>query len=226
MARNLENSTSENLNSQEMGPRRSTRLNMTISGTAPPPRGSTMATTAMATTVATHGEVLGAIPTARAVPSRAHGTKVTAQAMSLQAQREPNALPEPSPSLAPTCTTRQAAHSSGPACSRRAAHSPWPSLLPPSSLLLRPILLPPSSLLTWPTLLPWPFKQPKSAQDHLNHPNLPSSRGHSHHISSQIWHFPTQIPRMESTTLSLLKEAHCFQALPIQMANNTCLDKS
>ena len=29
---------------------------------------------------------------------------------------------EPSPSLAPTCATRQTAHSCGPACSRRAAH--------------------------------------------------------------------------------------------------------
>ena len=38
MARNLENSTSENSNIQEMGPRRSTRLNVTISGVASPPR--------------------------------------------------------------------------------------------------------------------------------------------------------------------------------------------
>ena len=118
MARNLENSTSENSNIQEMGPRRSTRLNVTISGTTPPLRGSTMATTVVATTATTRGEV--------------HGTKATTQAMSFQAQgkparaaqiqRKPNALPSSSPSLALTCATRRAAHSCGPACSRRAAH--------------------------------------------------------------------------------------------------------
>ncbi|KAM1439764.1 hypothetical protein ACFXTO_013582 [Malus domestica] len=41
MARNLENSTSENSNVQEMGLWRSVRLNATISGAAPPPRVST-----------------------------------------------------------------------------------------------------------------------------------------------------------------------------------------
>ncbi|KAM1205493.1 hypothetical protein ACFX2F_006328 [Malus domestica] len=76
-----------------MGPRRSTRLNATISGAAPPPQVSTTGTTAVATLVATRGEVHGAFSTARAVPSKAHGTKATAQAMSFQAQRELNALP-------------------------------------------------------------------------------------------------------------------------------------
>ena len=79
MARNLENSTSENSNVQEMGLRRSVRLNATISGAAPPPRVSTMGTTTVATSVATRGEVHGAFITARAVPSKAHGTKATAQ---------------------------------------------------------------------------------------------------------------------------------------------------
>ncbi|KAM2062353.1 hypothetical protein ACFX1T_047310 [Malus domestica] len=78
MARNLENSTSENSNVQEMGLQRSVRLNATISGAAPPPRVSTMGTTTVATLVATRGEVHGAFITARAVPSKAHGTKATA----------------------------------------------------------------------------------------------------------------------------------------------------
>ncbi|KAM0985163.1 hypothetical protein FF1_012545 [Malus domestica] len=76
-----------------MGPRRSMRQNVII-GAAPSLRGSTMVTTAVATTVTTtHGEVYGITTTARDVPSKAHGTKATTQAMSLQAQRELNALP-------------------------------------------------------------------------------------------------------------------------------------
>ncbi|KAM1702566.1 hypothetical protein ACFXTN_025692 [Malus domestica] len=76
-----------------MGLRRSVRLNATISGAAPPPRVSTTGTTTVATLVATRGEVHGAFTTARAVPSKVQGTKATTQAMSLQAQRELNALP-------------------------------------------------------------------------------------------------------------------------------------
>ncbi|XP_068317144.1 pollen-specific leucine-rich repeat extensin-like protein 2 [Pyrus communis] len=97
MARNLENSMSENSNIQEMGPRRSTRLNVILRGAAPPPQGSTMGTTV----VATRGEVHGTTTTARAVPpnqaqvvpSKAHGTKAMTQAMSFQAKHEPNTLP-------------------------------------------------------------------------------------------------------------------------------------
>ncbi|KAM1869853.1 hypothetical protein ACFX14_046068 [Malus domestica] len=64
----------------------------------------------------------------------------------------------------------------------------WPSMLPTSSPLQWSSLLPSSnplsrpSLLSWPNLLLWLSKQPKSAQDYLNHPNLSSSRRHSHHI--------------------------------------------
>ncbi|KAM2973451.1 hypothetical protein FF2_020004 [Malus domestica] len=65
-----------------MGLRRSVRLNATISGAAPPPRVSTMGTTTVATSVATRGEVHSAFTTARAVPSKAHGTKATTQVMS------------------------------------------------------------------------------------------------------------------------------------------------
>ncbi|KAM2441374.1 hypothetical protein PS1_022584 [Malus domestica] len=77
MARNLENSTSENSNIQEMGLRRSTRLNVILRGAALPPQGSTMATTAVATMAIT--------TTAQAVLSKAHATKATARAMSLHA---------------------------------------------------------------------------------------------------------------------------------------------
>ncbi|KAM2298353.1 hypothetical protein ACFX1X_000328 [Malus domestica] len=76
-----------------MGPRQSMRLNATISGATPPQRVSTMGTTMVATSVANRGEVHGTFTTARAVPSKANGTKAMAQAMSLQAQRELNALP-------------------------------------------------------------------------------------------------------------------------------------
>ncbi|KAM1352736.1 hypothetical protein ACFX2H_032303 [Malus domestica] len=78
MARNLENSTSENSNIQEMGPQRSTRLNVVI-GAAPLLQGSTMATTAVAITViTTRGEVHSTTTTARAMPFKAHSTKATA----------------------------------------------------------------------------------------------------------------------------------------------------
>ncbi|KAM1265576.1 hypothetical protein ACFX2J_035245 [Malus domestica] len=97
MARNLETSTSENSNVQELGLRRSVRLNATISGAAPPPRVSTTGTTTVATSVATRGEVHGAFITTRAVPSKAHGTKATAQAVPsklarIQAQAVPSKL--------------------------------------------------------------------------------------------------------------------------------------
>ena len=100
MARNLENSTSENSNIQEMGPRRSTMLNVTISGAAPPLRGSTMATTAVATKATTSGEV--------------HGTKATAKAMSFQAQGK-LAPCRPNPTRA-KCIAKptQASHSRAP----------------------------------------------------------------------------------------------------------------
>ncbi|KAM1758894.1 hypothetical protein TB2_007785 [Malus domestica] len=82
-----------------MGLRRSTRLNVTIGGAAPP-RVSTTRTTTVATLVAIRSEVHGTTTTARVVPpkqsqavsSKAHGTKAMTQTMSLQAQRELNAL--------------------------------------------------------------------------------------------------------------------------------------
>ncbi|KAM2954099.1 hypothetical protein FF1_032423 [Malus domestica] len=67
-----------------MGHRRSTRLNVTISGAAPPPRVSTTGTTA----VVTRGEV--------------YGVTTMTQAMSLRAQR----IDKLSPSLTPTCAIR------------------------------------------------------------------------------------------------------------------------
>ncbi|KAM1228517.1 hypothetical protein ACFX2J_007603 [Malus domestica] len=79
MARNLENSTSENSNIQEMGPRRSMRLNVILRGAAPPSQGSTMATIEVATMVITRGEVHGSTTTAQAVLSKAHATKAMAR---------------------------------------------------------------------------------------------------------------------------------------------------
>ncbi|KAM2492449.1 hypothetical protein PS1_043985 [Malus domestica] len=76
-----------------MGSRRFTRLNVII-GPAPSLRGFIMAITAVATTITTiRGEVYDTATTSRVVPSKAHGTKGTAKAMSFQAQRELNVLP-------------------------------------------------------------------------------------------------------------------------------------
>ncbi|KAM2334823.1 hypothetical protein ACFXTH_012314 [Malus domestica] len=85
MARNVKNSTSENSNIQETGPRQSTRLNAILGGAAPPPQGSTMATTAVATMAITRGEVYGSTTTAQAVLSKAHATKAMTRVMSLHA---------------------------------------------------------------------------------------------------------------------------------------------
>ncbi|KAM2321641.1 hypothetical protein ACFXTH_018401 [Malus domestica] len=64
-----------------MGPRRSMRLNVIIK-VAPSLPGSTMATTAVATTVTiTCSEVHGTATMAQAVPSKAHDTKAMAQVM-------------------------------------------------------------------------------------------------------------------------------------------------
>ncbi|KAM1458981.1 hypothetical protein ACFX2I_035968 [Malus domestica] len=107
-----------------MGPRRSTRLNVII-GAAPSLRGSTMATTAVATTVTTtRGKVHGTATTPRAVPSKAHGhgpSHVTPSPTRTQR------VAKPSLSLAPMCITLRATHFRGPACSRRAAHSHGPT---------------------------------------------------------------------------------------------------
>ncbi|KAM0967093.1 hypothetical protein ACFX2C_022770 [Malus domestica] len=98
-----------------MGLRRSVRQNATISGAAPPPRVSTMGTIAVASSVATRGEVHVAFTTARAVPSKAHGTKATtqtvpskfawtqAQASHLHAPRteQPAPMIQPAPAIKP-----------------------------------------------------------------------------------------------------------------------------
>ncbi|KAM1268110.1 hypothetical protein ACFX2G_000452 [Malus domestica] len=113
-----------------MGPRRSTRLNAKISGAAPPPRVSTMGTTAVATSVATRGEVHDAFTTARPVPSKAHGIKATAQPMSLQAQRELNALPSRAQASHP-CVSHfeQLAHTEQPTLVAQPAPAEQPTLV-------------------------------------------------------------------------------------------------
>ena len=129
MARNLENSTSENYNIQEMGPRRSTRLNVIICGATPPLRGSTMATTMVGhydnhpwrgTWHQSYGPSL-VIPSPRKTgPCRPNPSRAQCVA-------------KLSPSLTLMCATcratcsRLATHSSGPACFRRAAHSRGPA---------------------------------------------------------------------------------------------------
>ncbi|KAM1702801.1 hypothetical protein ACFXTN_025898 [Malus domestica] len=81
-----------------------------------------MATTTVATTVTTtRDEVHGIATTARAVPSKAYDTKATTQAMSLQAQRELNALP----------SRAQASHP----C---ALHSKQPALAEQPTLMAQP----------------------------------------------------------------------------------------
>ncbi|KAM1655557.1 hypothetical protein ACFX1Q_008422 [Malus domestica] len=95
-----------------MGPRRSTRLNVTISGAAPPPRVSTTGTTAVATLVATHGKVHCAFTTAQAVPSKA-----TAQTSLSHASRTEQ------PALVPTCS-HKAAFFRQAACFRGLPSSP------------------------------------------------------------------------------------------------------
>ena len=119
MARNLENSTSENSNIQEMGPRRSTRLNVTISG---------VDTT---TTRLHHGNHTGGHYDNHPRRGPWHQSYDPSHVIPSPRQTglcRPNptraqCVAELSPSLALTCATRRAAHSRGP------------SLLPPSSPL-------------------------------------------------------------------------------------------
>ncbi|KAM0968314.1 hypothetical protein ACFX2A_016981 [Malus domestica] len=148
MARNLENSTSENSNVQEMGLRRSVRLNATIRGAASSSRASTMGTTVVATSVATRGEVHGAFTTARAVPSKAHGTKTTIQAVPskftwTQAQashshapriEQPAPVIQPAPVEQPTpvaqpAPAKQPTSVAQPAPAKQPAHAKQPALV-------------------------------------------------------------------------------------------------
>ena len=87
MVRNLENSTSNNSNIQDVGPRRSTRLNVALGEMAPLPRGSTMGTTA----VTTRSEVHGATAAVQASRSRSPRVEHPAPA----AKPAPAARPAP-----------------------------------------------------------------------------------------------------------------------------------
>ncbi|KAM1683260.1 hypothetical protein ACFX14_034436 [Malus domestica] len=127
-----------------MGLRRSVRLNVTISGAAPPPRVSTMGTTTVATEVtttvatevATRGEVHSAFTTARAVPSKAHSTKATTQAMSLQAQRKLNALPSQA-----QASHQCASHSEQPAPAKQPTPMVQPASTKQSTFVAQPALM-------------------------------------------------------------------------------------
>ncbi|KAM2596123.1 hypothetical protein TB2_040594 [Malus domestica] len=114
MARDSETSTNENSNVQGLGPRRPTRLNTMMSGAAPPPWGTTMATTTAATL--------------QQVPQRHnHGPNRAIQAHTSPSPRldglshlsptQTQCVANPSPSFTLTCATLRAAHSHGPTCS-------------------------------------------------------------------------------------------------------------
>ena len=114
MARNLGNSTSDNSNIQEMGPRRSTRLNVVLGGTTPLPRGSTMATTAVTTRDEVHGTTTMAqiVPPrqVQAVPHKAHSAKATARASNSRASRieQPAPVTKPAPAAQPASAAQPA----------------------------------------------------------------------------------------------------------------------
>ena len=88
MARNLENSTSENSHIQEMGPRRSMRLDVVIGGVVPP-QSSTMATT--------HGKIHGTTIMTQAMPSKL--ARAQAQTMHSHASRTKQPAPAEQPTL-------------------------------------------------------------------------------------------------------------------------------
>ena len=124
MVRNLENSMSDNSNIQDMGPRRSTRLNVALGEMVPLPRGSTMGTTA----VTTRGEVHGTATTTQVVlprqtqvvPSKVHATKAMAQASHSRASRTEQPAPAAQPAYAarPAPVVSQAANQSNRAVGR------------------------------------------------------------------------------------------------------------
>ena len=114
MARNLENSTSDNSNNQEMGPRRSTRLDVVLGGTAPPPRGSTMAPTMVTTRDKVHGTTTMAQIVsprqAQAIPHKVYAAKATAQASHSRASHteQPAPVTKPAPAAQPAPTAQPA----------------------------------------------------------------------------------------------------------------------
>ncbi|KAM1266234.1 hypothetical protein ACFX2J_035828 [Malus domestica] len=81
MARNLENSTSENSNTQEIEPRRSMRLNVVIGEVVPPLRGSTMA---------------------QAVPSKLAWARAQASHLHASRSKQPALVAQPAPAEQPT----------------------------------------------------------------------------------------------------------------------------
>ncbi|KAM1686894.1 hypothetical protein ACFX2K_034939 [Malus domestica] len=97
MARNLENSTSENSNVQETGLRRSVRLNATISGSAP------------LRLVATRGKVHGVFSTARAVPSKFARARAQASHSHASHTKQPASVEQPTLTAQPTLVAFQAA---------------------------------------------------------------------------------------------------------------------
>ncbi|KAM2511571.1 hypothetical protein COP2_036698 [Malus domestica] len=151
-----------------MGLRRSVRQNATISGAAPPPRVSTMGTTTVATSVATRGEVHGAFTTARAVPSKAHDTKATAQVPSkfawarAQASHSLASHSKQSPPAKQPTLAAQPAPAKQPALAAQPAPTKQPALVtqPASVEQPTPVAQPASVEQPTPVAQPAPVKQP------------------------------------------------------------------
>ena len=147
MVRNLENSISNNSNIQDVGPRRSKRLNVALGEMAPLPRGSTMGTTA----VTTRGEVYGTIAAVQASHSRTPRVEQPALAAkpAYAAQPAPAAKPahaaKPAPAARPTPVVSQAARV-GPKPSRPFGPTVEPRAVPQpffaDSTLINPNLVP------------------------------------------------------------------------------------
>ena len=102
MVRNLENSMSNNSNIQDVGPRRSTRLNVALGEMAPLPRGSTMGTTA----VTTRDEVHGTTAAIQASHSRAPRVEQSAPAAKPAHAAQP--APKPAPAARPPVVSQAA----------------------------------------------------------------------------------------------------------------------
>ena len=124
MVRNLENSTSNNSNIQEVGPRRSTRLNVALGEMAPLPRGSTTGTT--------RGEVHSATAAVQASHSCAPRVEQHAPAAkhAPATQPTPAAKPAPAARLAPVVSQAarvgpKPSRPSGPTVELRAVPQPF-----------------------------------------------------------------------------------------------------
>ena len=146
MARNLENSTSENFNTQEMGPRQSTRLNVVMGGVAPP-RSSTMATT--------HGEIHSTTIMAQAMSSKL--ARARAQASHLHASHTKQPAPTEQPTfVALPALAAMPAHAALPAHAAQPAPEVQPTLVAQPAPAEQPTLVAQPALAEQPTIVAQP----------------------------------------------------------------------